>query len=191
FRSWPASCCSPSWRSPSRCVPGARRGRRPPVSRRNWYLLTNSVVLGWIVLTLVAVTIHRFVDRPLWLMVHVPLLGAVTAAIVVWSQHFADTLTRRQAPVGRTGLGIRLALQTVGALVVTAGMLLDVLPLVVAGAVTVALAIVVHATVLTVQLRRALPARFAPLVRYYVAAALVFLGGIALGVAMSLIGSSD
>jgi len=161
------------------------------VSRRNWYLLTNSVVLGWIVLTLVAVTIHRFVDRPLWLMVHVPLLGAVTAAIIVWSQHFADTLTRRQAPTGRAGLGIRLALQTAGALAVTAGMLLDVLPLVVVGASAVALAVIAHATLLAVQLRRSLPARFAPLVRYYVAAALVFLGGIALGVAMTLLGSAE
>jgi nitrite reductase (NO-forming) len=161
------------------------------VSRRNWYLTTNSVVLGWIVLTLVAVTIHRFVDRPLWLMVHVPLLGAVTAAIIVWSQHFADTLTRRQAPVGRVGLGIRLALQTAGALTVTAGMLLDAIALVVAGAGAIAVAVIAHAVLLALQLRRALPARFAPLVRYYVAAALVFLGGIALGVAMSLLNSSD
>src|SRR5690606_28144454 len=191
FRSWPASCCSPSWRSPSRCVPGARRGRRPLVSRRNWYLLTNSVVLGWLVLTLVAVAVHRSVDRPLWLMVHVPLLGAVTAAILVWSQHFADTLTRRQAPIGRTGLGVRLALQTAGALTVTAGMLVDAMALVVAGASAIALAVLVHAVLLALQLRRALPARFAPLVRYYVAAALVFLGGIALGVAMWLLDSSE
>lgn len=161
------------------------------MSRRNWYLLTNSVVLGWLVLTLVAVTVHRSVDRPLWLMVHVPLLGAVTAAILVWSQHFADTLTRRQAPIGRIGLGIRLALQTAGALAVTAGMLVDATVLVVAGASAIALAVLVHAALLALQLRRALPARFAPLVRYYVAAALVFLGGIALGVAMSLLDSSD
>jgi nitrite reductase (NO-forming) len=161
------------------------------VSRRNWYLATNAVVLGWIVLTIVAVTIHRFVDRPLWLMVHVPLLGAVTAAILIWSQHFADTLTRRQAPGGRAGLGIRLGLQTAGALAVTAGMLVDQLVLVVAGASVVAAAVLSHAVILVLQLRGALPARFAPLVRYYVAAALVFLGGIALGVVMSVLGSAD
>ena len=45
------------------------------MSRRNWYLATNSVVLGWIVLTLAAIGVHRFVDRPLWLLVHVPMLG--------------------------------------------------------------------------------------------------------------------
>src|SRR5690606_8667850 len=125
------------------------------VSRRNWYLLTNSVVLGWLVLTLVAVTVHGSADRPLWLMVHVPLLGAVTAAILVWSQHFADTLTRRQAPVGRAGLGIRRALQTASAFTVPAGMLVDATVLVVAGASASALAVLVHAVLLALQLRLA------------------------------------
>jgi nitrite reductase (NO-forming) len=51
--------------------------------------------------------------------------------------------------------------------------------------------VIAHAVLLTLQLRRALPARFAPLVRYYIAASLVFLGGIALGIAMSLLASAD
>ena len=154
------------------------------MSRRNWYLLTNSAILLWLVLTLVAVTIHRFVDQPLWLMVHVPLLGAATAAILVWSQHFADTLLRRAAPGGRMGLGIRLGLHTLGAAGVMAGMLTSTLALVVAGAVTVGVAVVIHGVVLSLQSRGALPARFGPLVRYYIAAALVFLGGIAIGAVM-------
>ena len=154
------------------------------MSRRDWYLLTNAVVLLWIVLTLVAVTIHRFVDQPLWLMVHVPLLGAATAAILIWSQHFADTLLRRPAPAGRVGLGLRLGLHTVGAGLIVAGMLTAAVPLVVGGAALVAAAILAHAVVLVMQLRGALPARFAPLVRYYVAASLVFLGGIAVGAIM-------
>ncbi|MBX3195854.1 MAG: multicopper oxidase domain-containing protein [Microbacteriaceae bacterium] len=155
------------------------------MSRRNWYLATNSVVLGWFVLTLVAVGVHRFVDRPLWLLVHVPMLGAVTAAILIWSQHFTDTLTRRAAPAGRVGLGLRLGLQTAGALAITAGMLLDAIVPVLVGAGVLSLAVIAHAVELLVQLRAALPARFAPLVRYYVAAAVVFLGGIALGAMMA------
>jgi len=115
------------------------------VSRRNWYLLTNSVVLAWIVLTVVAVTIHRFVPQPMWLMVHVPLLGAVTAAILIWSQHFSDTLLRREAPAGRAGLGIRLGLHTVGAGLVVAGVLGASVPLVIVGASVVAAAILAHA----------------------------------------------
>jgi nitrite reductase (NO-forming) len=161
------------------------------MSRRNWYLATNAVVLAWIVLTLVAVTVHRFVDRPLWLMVHVPLLGAVTAAILIWSQHFADTLTRRAAPGGRVGLGIRLGLQTAGALAIVGGMLADAVPAVLVGASVLAVAIVVHGVVLGVQLKRALPARFGPLVRYYVAASAVFLGGIALGALMAALAPGE
>ncbi len=161
------------------------------MSRRNWYLLTNSVILLWIVLTVVAVTIHRFVNQPMWLMVHVPLLGAVTAAILIWSQHFADTLLRRAAPAGRIGLGVRLGLHTAGAAAIVAGMLTGVVPLTVAGAIAVATAIIAHAVILWLQMRHALPARFAPLVRYYVAAALVFLAGIAIGVIMPVLGDPD
>ncbi len=161
------------------------------MSRRDWYLLTNAIVLAWIVLTLVAVTIHRFVGQPLWLMVHVPLLGAATAAILIWSQHFADTLLRRPAPAGRVGLGIRLGVHSAGAALVVAGMLVPVVELVVIGAVLVSAAVIVHGVVLALQLRRALPSRFGPLVRYYVAASAVFLGGIAIGATMPVAADPD
>jgi len=158
------------------------------VSRRNWYLLTNSVVLVWITAGLMAVGVHRFVDQPLWLMVHVPLLGAATAAILIWSQHFADTLLRRPALGGRVGLGIRLLGHTVGAALIVVGILAGVPPLAVTGAIGVAAVALAHGIVLTLQLRHALPARFAPLVRYYIAASAVFLGGIAAGIVIVLTG---
>lgn len=161
------------------------------MSRRDWYLLTNAVVLGWFVLTLVAVTIHRFVDQPLWLMVHVPLLGAASAAILIWSQHFSDTLTRRAAPGGRGGLGARLALHSVGAGLIIAGMLTATTPLVIAGAAFVGVAIIAHVVLLTVQLRKALPARFSLLVRYYIAAGIIFVGGITIGAIMNGAGDPD
>ena len=158
------------------------------MSRRNWYLLTNSVVLVWITAGLMAVGVHRFVDQPLWLMVHVPLLGAATAAILIWSQHFADTLLRRPALGGRVGLGIRLLGHTVGAALIVVGILAGVPPLAVTGAIGVAAVALAHGIVLTLQLRHALPARFAPLVRYYIAASAVFLGGIAAGIVIVLTG---
>ena len=158
----------------------------PHVSRRNWYLLTNSLVLLWIALAIVATIIHRFVEQPLWLMVHVPLLGAATAAILIWSQHFADTLLRRRGPSGRLGLGVRLALHTVGAGLVIAGMLGAGLLLTLAGALLVGCAIVLHAVILMLQIRGALPTRFAPMVWFAVAASIVFLAGIAAGIAMVL-----
>jgi nitrite reductase (NO-forming) len=155
------------------------------VSRRDWYLATNAVVLAWIVVAVVAVGVHRFVDQPLWLLIHVPLLGAATAGILIWSQHFADTLLRRPASGGRVGLGVRLGLHTAGAAMVVAGVLVAATPLVVAGASVVAVAILAHGVIIVLQSSRALPTRFGPLARYYVAASAVFLLGIGAGVALA------
>ncbi|MGW9631246.1 multicopper oxidase domain-containing protein [Agromyces sp. NPDC055520] len=151
------------------------------MERRNWYLLTNSLVAGWLVAAGVAVVVHRFVPHALWLMVHVTLLGAASTAILIWSQHFADTLLRHAAPGGRVWLGVRLVAHTVGAIVVVAGMMTGLWWLVVAGAAVVGVNAITHAFILFRQLRTSLPARFRPLVRYYVASALVFAVGVGLG----------
>src|SRR5690606_27850666 len=54
-----------------------------------------------------------------------------------------------------------------------------------AGGITVAAVALTHAVSLTTQLRGALPARFSPLVRYYVAASLALIAGIGLGIIMA------
>jgi nitrite reductase (NO-forming) len=161
------------------------------MSRRNWYLLTNAVVLVWLLLAIIAVAVHRFVPQPLWLMVHLPLLGAATAAILIWSQHFADVLLRRPAPLGRPGLAVRLGLHTTGASLVCVGIVGSLPTVAVVGASVVSSAIVLHFGSLVIQSRRALPARLAVLIQYYSAAAFVFLGGIAVGAIMAVSGNSD
>ncbi|MFB8227720.1 multicopper oxidase domain-containing protein [Cellulosimicrobium sp. NPDC055967] len=150
---------------------------------RNLWL--HALVLGWFVAEAVLVVVHRFVPDALWLMVHVLMLGAVSTAILVWSQHFADTMLRRQAPGGRPLHVARLAAHTVGALLVVAGLLTDVWSLVVAGGVLVGAGAVTHATVLVLQGRGALPSRFGRLVRYYVVAAACLPVGVTLGVLMA------
>lgn len=150
---------------------------------RNLWL--HALVLGWFVAEAVLVVVHRFVPEAVWLMVHVLMLGAVSTAILVWSQHFADTMLRRQAPGGRPLHVARLAAHTVGALLVVAGLLTDVWSLVVAGGVLVGAGAVTHATVLALQGRGALPSRFGRLVRYYVVAAACLPVGVTLGVLMA------
>ncbi|MFE6237270.1 multicopper oxidase domain-containing protein [Cellulosimicrobium sp. NPDC057862] len=150
---------------------------------RNLWL--HALVLGWFVAEAVLVVVHRFVPEAVWLMVHVLMLGAVSTAILVWSQHFADTMLRRQAPGGRPLHVARLAAHTVGALLVVAGLLTDVWSLVVAGGVLVGAGALTHATVLVLQGRGALPSRFGRLVRYYVVAAACLPVGVTLGVLMA------
>jgi nitrite reductase (NO-forming) len=127
----------------------------------------------------------RSVSSGDWLTVHLLLLGALSTAIFVWSQHFADTLLRRRGAGGRVSLAVRVGLHTLGALAVVTGVVSALWPLVVAGAALVALAAAVHAVSLVRQLRGSLPARFAPLVWYYVAAAAALVVGVTLGVIMA------
>lgn len=152
------------------------------MSRRTWYLIMNSLVVVWLVAAAVVVVVHRFVPAGSWLMLHLLLLGSLSTAILVWSQHFADTLLRRPARGGRAFHGVRLAAHTVGAATVVIGMVMDDWPIVLAGGVVVGLNAVVHAVTLVLQGKGGLPARFAPLVRYYVFACLALVVGVTLGV---------
>lgn len=155
------------------------------MQRRNWYLLVNSLVGLWLVAAAVGVGVHRFVPHQVWLMVHLALLGAVSTAIYIWSQHFADTLLRRPGAGGRVSLGLRLVTHTVGAVLVVIGMLNAQWLLVLTGGMLVGAAALTHALLLWQQLRGALPARFKPLVRYYVVAALMLMGGVTFGILLA------
>ncbi|MFC4614165.1 multicopper oxidase domain-containing protein [Cellulomonas algicola] len=155
------------------------------MTRASWHLRANALVGAWLVAAVAATLVHRNVPAAPWLMVHLLLLGAVSTAILVWSQHFADTLLRRPAPGGRRGHTARLAAHTLGAVLVVAGLLASVWALVVAGGVLVAAGAVAHVVVLARQGRGALPSRFGPMVRYYVAASALLPVGVTLGVLMA------
>src|SRR5690606_12951377 len=76
---------------------------------------------------------------------------------------------------------MRLGLFNAGVVAVVVGMLSGAWPAVAAGAAGVIGAVGWHGVVLARQLRRALAARFAPTVRYYVAAASLLPVGAGLG----------
>lgn len=161
------------------------------LERRTWYILTNSLVGLWMLAAIVVVTAHRFLPISTWLMVHVTMLGAVSTAIIIWSQHFADTLTRKQPPGGRVVLGSRLAAHTLGAITVVVGMIGNAGSVVLVGAILVGLAALAHSIVLSLQLRGALSSRFGPLVRFYVVAGLWLIVGVSFGFWMSQLSSDD
>lgn len=155
------------------------------MSRKRWYLLMNGLVAFWLVAASVIVVAHRFVPHGNWLMVHLLMLGAISTAILIWSQHFADTLLRRAAPGGRVFHGIRLLGHTVGASVVVAGMITDVWELILAGGILVGVSVLAHVVTLIIQSRGALPSRFAPLVQYYFASGFALAVGVTIGIIMS------
>ncbi|WP_444662399.1 multicopper oxidase domain-containing protein [Cellulomonas sp. CW35] len=155
------------------------------MTRASWHVRANALVLAWLAAAAVLTLVHRWVPAAQWLMVHLLLLGAVSTAILLWSQHFADTLLRSPAPGGRRGLTARLAAHTAGALLVVAGLALPRFALVVAGGVLVAGAGGAQVVVLVRQMRGALPTRFRPLVRWYVAAGTALPVGVAAGVVLA------
>lgn len=153
------------------------------MTRAAHHLRANALVLVWLALAGVAAVAHRWLPEAGWLLVHLPLLGAVTTAVLVWSQHFADTLLRHPAP--RRALAWRLAVHTVGLCAVLVGQLAGAAALVVVGGAAVAGAGVAQAAGIARQRRGALPSRFGHLVRAYVAAGLLLAPGVACGVVMA------
>jgi nitrite reductase (NO-forming) len=139
--------------------------------------------LLWIVAAAAATLRGLLVEVDRWLPVHLALLGAVSNVILVWSAHFTNAVLRTRDD-GHAGQARRLAVFNVGAVLVIAGAVHDAFAVLGVGAALVALAVLAHTRWLLVSLRHSLPARFAPTVRYYVAAATMLIIGIGLGVAL-------
>ena len=155
------------------------------MNRSTWHARTSAVVLAWLAAAAVVALGHRQVPASTWLMVHLLMLGAVTNALIIWSWHFTVAVLRAPPARSRRGEALRLVAINVGALAVVAGVLLDTAPAVAVGAVILAGAVLSHVVALLSMMRRALPSRFAITVRAYVAAGLLLIPGIALGVALA------
>jgi nitrite reductase (NO-forming) len=132
----------------------------------------DKVALGWLLVAVVLTLVHRWVPESTWLMVHVVLLGALTHAAMVWSEHFAHTLLRTRVTVtDERSQTVRILILLAGAVVVMVGVPASIWPLTVVGATIVGLAVIWHGWVLWRALRSALPNRFRVVSHYYLAAA--------------------
>ncbi|HEY9524125.1 MAG TPA: nitrite reductase, partial [Thermopolyspora sp.] len=92
----------------------------PPRPRESWHLRVNAIVVAWLALAVPVALAQGQLPAPRWLLIHVFLLGAVTNAIVIWSEHFTVTLMRVSAPATRWRL-IRLGALNVGVVAVLHG----------------------------------------------------------------------
>ncbi|RBY79664.1 multicopper oxidase domain-containing protein [Blastococcus sp. TF02A-26] len=146
-----------------------------------WPLRDLPVVL-WLIAAVLVSLVHPVLPAPRWLLIHLVLLGAISHAILVWSQHFADALLHTAPdPRDRRVRSRRLILLNGGALLVMVGVSSAAWPLTVTGASAVVGAVGWHGIALARQLRRSLPGRFRSAVRYYLAAAAFLPVGAALG----------
>ncbi|TMR90703.1 nitrite reductase [Nonomuraea basaltis] len=148
----------------------------PTRPRASWHLRANTIVVGWLAMTVVVVLAGDMLPAPRWLLIHVFLLGAVSTAILIWSEHFTVALLRVRTPPQRGSL-TRIGLLNAATVAVLAGVSVGPWQLAAAGAALVVGVVLWHAAVLVRLVRRALPGRFGHVIGWYVCAA----GALAVG----------
>jgi nitrite reductase (NO-forming) len=140
----------------------------------------NAVVLAWLLLTALAVLARDHLPAPDWLLIHVFLLGAVTNAIVAWTDRFATARLRLPAPP-RWWPATRLLALNAGVAAVLRGATNGHPELATAGAAIVVGIVCAHVTVLIVRSRGAWRGRFGHVVAWYASSGLTLIAGGALG----------
>ncbi len=75
---------------------------------------------------LVVILVHRWVPDFRWVMVHLVTLGLITNSIMVWSQHFTESLLKNRLPDGaRRRQLARIRTLNVGIVLLIAGLSRD------------------------------------------------------------------
>lgn len=158
---------------------GKYPGDHRPRLRR--HTIAAGIVASYLLAAVVAAIAHGGWGLPLWLALHLLVLGAATNAVFVWSWHFAEALLHARPASARPGY-LRLAVLNAGIAAVLAGVSTSVDGLAVAGA---ALVIVAVSWLVAGLARLAhgsvLPGRLREVVWYYLAAGVALALGAALG----------
>lgn len=151
--------------------PPAKGPRPQRPHRRTTQIKRNAVVVAWIFTALVLLAgkyAQLWPNLDAWAPLHAALLGALGSAITIWSAHFADTLLHRPAWGGALMLNGRLGLHSVGAALVITGVCINSQIVIGTGASCVAVSATLGVVAMVVQKRRAVAARMAALVDYYI-----------------------
>ncbi|WP_260477660.1 multicopper oxidase domain-containing protein [Nonomuraea sp. WAC 01424] len=152
----------------------------PKRPRASWHLRANAIVVAWLALTVAVALAGDVLPAPSWLLIHVFLLGAVSTAVLIWSEHFTVALLRVRGPSERGSL-TRLALLNTATIAVLAGVAYGPWQVAAAGAALLAGVVGWHATVLVLLVRAALPGRFGHVIGWYVTAGCALATGGVLG----------
>lgn len=151
--------------------------------RADWHLRANASVVIYLAAALVTGAVQRGEHnaQPPWLTVHLLLLGAVTNAIITWSDHFISALLWTRSQNHNRQMAVILLLNTsiVGVLVSVS---IHLNWLVVIFATLMFCTLVYFLQGISLAIKRSLNKRFMGVLRYYQFAALALLVGITLGV---------
>lgn len=153
------------------------------LGRADWHLRANALVILYLVAALISGVIQKEGEggEPAWLAVHLLLLGAVTNAIVTWSDHFVSALLwarsrnrkRQMAVISLLNIGIIGALFSVS---------LHIQWLVATSASLIGGVIAYYLRGMSSLIKKSLNKRFKGVIAFYQFAGLMFLVGIVLGV---------
>ena len=157
--------------------------RRDKIGRADWHLRANASVVFYLIAALISGAVQRgeHNGQPPWLTVHLLLLGAVTNAIVTWSDHFVSALlwTRSQDHNRQMTVIVLLNISIVGVLVSVST---HMEWLIIFFASLMVGTVIYFLLGISIAIKRSLNKRFINLLRYYQFASFFLLVGITLGV---------
>jgi nitrite reductase (NO-forming) len=153
------------------------------LGRADWHMRANAFVVLYLVAALLFGVFQRTEEggEPTWLTVHLLLLGAVTNALITWSDHFVSALLWARSQ-NRTRQMTIISLINLGIVGVLFSISQHVHWLLIVSATLIAGVIAYYLRGITSLIKPSLNKRFKELIAFYQLAALMILLGITLGV---------
>jgi nitrite reductase (NO-forming) len=153
------------------------------LGRADWHLRANAFVIAYLLAALISGIFQKGAEggEPAWLTVHLLLLGAVTNAIITWSDHFVSALLWARTH-NRTRQMRIISLLNIGIVGVLVSVSRHFQWLVIISATLIVFVIVYYLRGITSLIKQSLNKRFKSVIAFYQFAGLMILVGIFLGV---------
>lgn len=151
--------------------------------RANWHLRANTFVILYLLAALIAGATQENTEdgQPSWLTIHLLLLGAITNAIMTWSDHFVSALLWARSHDRRRQMTVIVSLN-VGIIGVLIAVPAHIGWLIIVSATVISAIIIFYLHGIMIAVKQSLNKKFADIIHYYQSAGLLILVGIVLGV---------
>lgn len=152
------------------------------LGRADWHFRANALVIVYLLAAVISGFFRKGIDAgtPAWLTVHLLLLGAVTNAIVTWSDHFVSALLWARSQ-NRTRQMVVISLLNIGIIGVLFSVSSRTYWLVYVSASVVGGVIIYYLFGMALLMKKALNKKFKDVIAFYQCAGLMVLIGIVLG----------